>query len=277
VGVPVVVHTLHGFPFNEFQSWWTRRGLLAVERRLGRLTDFFLTDGTFVASEAVRLRVAAPDRVRALVSSIDPVVSVSVERRRVARRLLGVPEGVPVVGTAARLARQKAPLDLVSAFARLGRSDAWLVWLGDGELRGEVEALVARLGLSGRVVLAGDRGDVGELLPAFDVFALASLWEGLPCSLVEAMSCGVPAVATAVNSVPELVVAGRTGLLARPGDPESLAVALRWMLDRPEQAAVMAAAAQELVAQQYRPERIGPELAEVYETALARRALEAVA
>ncbi len=273
VGVSVVVHTLHGFPFNEFQPWWVRRGLLALERRLARLTDFFLTDGTFVASEAVRLGIAAPDRVRALVSSIDPVAAVSGEARRAARRVLGVPEGVRVVGTAARLARQKAPLDLVRAFAALP-SDVWLVWLGDGELRGRVESLVSRLGLAGRVVLAGDRSDVGELLPAFDVFCLSSLWEGLPCSLVEAMSCGVPAVATAVNSVPELVVPGRTGLLARPGDPGSLAVGLRWMLEEPVRAAEMAVEARALVGQQYRPEQIGPDLMTVYETALARARAE---
>jgi glycosyltransferase involved in cell wall biosynthesis len=270
VGVPVVVHTLHGFPFNEFQSWWTRRALLGVERWLGGMTDFFLTDGTFVASEAVRLRIAAPDRVRSLISSIDPVVPVSVEARRSARAVLGVPEGVPVIGTAARLARQKGPLDLVRAFAGLGRSDAWLVWLGDGDLRGRVESLVAELGLSGRVVLAGDRSDVGSLLPAFDVFALASWWEGLPCSLVEAMCCGVPVVATAVNSVPELVVAGRTGLLARPGDPASLTVALRRMLEEPELAAGMAEEARRLIGQLYEPDRIGPELMDVYDTALRR-------
>jgi glycosyltransferase involved in cell wall biosynthesis len=120
------------------------------------------------------------------------------------------------------------------------------------------------------VVLAGDRSDVGSLLPAFDVFALASWWEGLPCSLVEAMCCGVPVVATAVNSVPELVVAGRTGLLARPGDPASLTVALRRMLEEPELAAGMAEEARRLIGQLYEPDRIGPELMDVYDTALRR-------
>ena len=70
---PAIVHTLHGFPFNEFQSFPVRRTLQTIERRLGRLTDYFLTDGTFVASEAVRLRIAPPERIRAVISPIDAV------------------------------------------------------------------------------------------------------------------------------------------------------------------------------------------------------------
>ena len=67
------MHTLHGFPFNAFQSLPVRRALQTIERRLGRITDYFLTDGTFVASEAVRLRIARPEQVRAVISPIDAV------------------------------------------------------------------------------------------------------------------------------------------------------------------------------------------------------------
>jgi len=73
VGVRAIVHTLHGFPFNEFQNPVTRAALRAIEQRLGRITDYFLTDGTFVASEAVRLKIAPPERIRAVISPIDAV------------------------------------------------------------------------------------------------------------------------------------------------------------------------------------------------------------
>lgn len=274
-GVRAVVHTLHGFPFNEFQSPATRRTLLAIERALGRITDWFLTDGTFVASEAVRLGIAPPDRVRALVSPIDSVPPVTAAARRAALRALGLPDGATVVGTAARLARQKAPLDMVAAIAALRRTEVHMVWLGDGELRAETERRIEREGLRGRFLLAGDRDDVPRLLPAFDVFALSSLWEGLPCSVVEAMTCGIPVVATAVNSVPEVVVPGRTGLLARPADPASLARALAYMLDHPADAARMAANARASVGEQYRADLLGRELMQVYEAALDAPARQA--
>jgi glycosyltransferase involved in cell wall biosynthesis len=268
VGVHAIVHTLHGFPFNEFQPLAVRRSLLAVARRLGRITHHFLTDGTFVASEAVRLKIAPPDRIRALISPIDGVAPVSELGRRNARRLLGLPDDAKVVGTTARLAVQKAPLDMVAAIASLRRPDVYMVWVGDGELRAETERLIEKEGLSERFLLLGNRDDVPRLLPAFDVFAMSSLWEGLPCSVVEAMTCGIPVVATAVNSVPEVVIAGKTGLVARPGDPASLSRALAHMLDHPAEAARMAARARAHIGEQSRSDLLGQELMEVYEAAL---------
>jgi glycosyltransferase involved in cell wall biosynthesis len=269
IGIPAV-HTFHGFPFHEFQSAATRKLLVEAERRLGRITDFFLAAGTTVAADAVRLRIAPPDRIRAFATvAIDENIQPrTADARRRGRLLLGIPEEVPVIGTVARLDAQKSPLDLVKAVAALARPDLRAVWVGGGELRSETERLIARLGLGDRFSLLGERDDVAALLPAFDVFALSSLYEGLPCALVEAMSCGIPVVATAVNSVSELVVPGETGLLARPRDPASLGRALAFMLDDPEAAHRMATAGRAHVGDRYRPEALGSTLSDVYEQVL---------
>jgi glycosyltransferase involved in cell wall biosynthesis len=95
------------------------------------------------------------------------------------------------------------------------------------------------------VVLAGERTDIPEILPAFDVFALPSRYEGLPTAVVEAMVCGIPVVATAVNAVSDVVVPGETGLLVPPQRPDLLAEAIGYLLDRPATAARMAANARE--------------------------------
>jgi len=277
VGVPTIVHSFHGFPFHTFQSALVRSALLAIERRLARFTDYFFTDGTFVAAEAVRLRIAPPERIRAIASPIDDgIPRATPEARKAARSLLGLAAEASVIGTAARLESQKAPQDLVKAVAELRRPDVHLVWLGGGSLGPEIDRLATRLGLGDRVHLLGDRPDVPSLLPAFDVFALSSLYEGLPCAVVEAMKCGVPVVATAVNSVPEVVVPGKTGLLARAGDPESIGQALAYLLDHTEEGARMAEAARVHVGDRFRAEVLGDDLAEGYEIAvrdsLARRA-----
>src|SRR5215208_6074245 len=264
---PALGHTLDGFPFNEFQSLPTRRALQAIERRLGRITDWFLTDGTFVASEAIRLKIAPPDRIRALISPIDSIPPATEAARRDARSLLGIPAAAKVVGTTARLAAQKAPLDMVEAIAALP-DDIQMIWVGDGPLRAKTERLIARKGLGDRFKLLGDRDDVPRLLPAFDVFAMSSLWEGLPCSVVEAMTCGIPVVANAVNSVPELVIAGRTGLVAKPADPTSLSRALAYMLDHPAEADRMATAARAHVGDQFHPHLLRQELTQLYDAAL---------
>jgi glycosyltransferase involved in cell wall biosynthesis len=267
VGGSAVVHTFHGFPFNEFQSWPVRHALLATERRLASMTDYFLTDGTFVASEAIRLKIAAPERIRATVSPIDAVPRVSAAARREARRRLGISADAEVVGTAGRLVAQKGPLDMVRAIASLARPDLHVVWLGDGAMRAETQRHIEKEGLGDRFLLAGERNDVSQLLPAFDVFAMSSRWEGLPCAVVEAMTCGIPVVATAVNSVPEIVVSGKTGLLARPADSGSLARALEFMLDHPADAARMADAARTNIGEQFRSDVLGKQLTEVYDLA----------
>jgi glycosyltransferase involved in cell wall biosynthesis len=268
LGVRALVHTLHGFPFTEFQRRPVRHALLTVERRLGRVTNYFLTDGTFIASEAVRLRIAPPERIRALISPIDHIPPVTEEGRRQARAVLGLPHDARIVGTVARLDKQKAPFDMVEAFVQLARPDVYMVWIGGGELREDTERLIREKGLEGRFLLLGQRDDVPLLLAGFDVFALSSRWEGLPCSVVEAMTCGVPVVANAVNSVPEIVIAGRTGLVARPAQPASLAGAIAYMLDHPEAAARMAAAARAHIGEQSRADLLGQELTEAYEAAL---------
>ena len=266
--VPAIVHSFHGFPFHEFQSIATRQALIAIERRLGRFTDYFVTDGTVTAAEAIRLRLSPPERIRAIASPIDNIPPLTEAEREEARRMIGIPSGVPVIGTAARLGSQKAPTDMVEAIDALERRDAHMVWIGDGDLRAKTERLIERKGLGSRFHLLGDRSDVPKLLPAFDVFAMSSLYEGLPCAVVEAMSCGVPVVATAVASVPEIVVSGKTGLLARPGDPRSLARALDFVLSHPAEALRMAEAARVHIGDRFTAEALGRDLTEVYDSAL---------
>jgi glycosyltransferase involved in cell wall biosynthesis len=270
VGVPAIVHSFHGFPFHEFQSKARRHAYLAIERRLARFTDQFVTDGTWVAAEAVRLGISPPERIRAISSPIDTNVRPATDAARAeARRVLMLPASAKIVGTVARLDEQKDPLNLIRAIAKL-RPDVFCVWIGDGSLRPSMEEEIQRHRLEGRFLLLGERSDVATLLPAFDVFAMPSLYEGLPCAIVEAMACGVPVVATAVNSVPEVVVPGRTGLLVRPRDARSLARALDYVLGHSEHAARMVRAAREGLGARFRPETLGQDLMEVYDQALSR-------
>jgi glycosyltransferase involved in cell wall biosynthesis len=256
-GVPRIVHTFHGFPFHEFQSAARRRAYVSIERRLGQITDVALCVGVGVAAEAVRRELIAPERVRTIGVVVDGPdrerasmnARLPQERER-ARHALGLSAQATVVGTVGRLTYQKAPEDFLTALQKLRRPDVVGVWVGGGELAERIARRARRL--SGpRVILAGERTDVLDLLPAFDVFALPSRYEGLPTVVVEAMLCGVPVVATAVNAVPDLVVPGETGLLVPTGRPGRLAAAIRYLLDSPELAARMAVAARVRLGDQY--------------------------
>jgi glycosyltransferase involved in cell wall biosynthesis len=278
-GVPRIIHTFHGFPFHEFQSRPLHRAYVAIERRLGHLTSAALCVGAGVAAEAVRRELIAPDRVRTIGVSVDGPARLLASRaagspaaaqhaRRRARAALGLPASALVVGAVGRLTYQKAPEDFVAALARLGRPDVIGTWVGGGELAARVTRH-ARVLPPGQFRLAGERSDILDILPAFDVFALPSRYEGLPTAVVEAMICGVPVVATAVNAVPDLVVPGETGLLVPPRRPALMAAAIGELLDSPALAARMAAAARTRISGQYGEESLRSALLEAYEPAAA--------
>jgi glycosyltransferase involved in cell wall biosynthesis len=266
--VPRIIHTYHGFPFHEFQSRGRRGAYVAIERRLGRVTDLALCVGTGVAVEAVRRRLIAPDRVRTIgvavdgASAADPPVHAPGARER-ARHALGIPPSATVVGAVGRLTYQKAPEDFVTMIGHLGRADVIGVWVGGGELAEHIGSLARKLSI-GRIVLAGERQDVPEILPAFDVFALPSRYEGLPTAVVEAMVCGIPVVATAVNAVGDVVVPGETGLLVPPQHPDLMADAVRYLLDRPAVAACMALTARARLGERFEVSTLRKALAEAY-------------
>src|SRR5207344_2077925 len=113
--VPRIVHTYHGFPFHEFQSRGRRGAYVAIERRLGRITDVALCVGTGVAAEAIRRRLVAPDRVRtigvAVAGAGSPPGQRPAQERARARLALGLPAQATVVGAVGRLTYQKAPED----------------------------------------------------------------------------------------------------------------------------------------------------------------------
>ncbi len=121
----------------------------------------------------------------------------------------------------------------------------------------------------------GERTDVSALLPGFDVFAMASRYEGLPCAIVEAMAAARPVVATAVNAVPNIVVAGETGLLVPPGRPDLLGRALVHLIDNPDLAARLGSTARANLGDELTPAALGAVLDETYRTRppAVRRAL----
>jgi glycosyltransferase involved in cell wall biosynthesis len=149
------------------------------------------------------------------------------------RARLGLDPRARVIGTVGRLVPVKGHGVLIEALAALPE-DAHLVLAGDGPERPALEALAARLGLGRRVTFLGHRDDPEAVLPAFDVFCLPSLAEGLPRSVLEAQACGVPVVASDVGGLGE-AVCPHTGRLVVAGDGEALPAALASVLARPRQ------------------------------------------
>jgi len=151
--------------------------------------------------------------------------------KSLARQRLGLSEHWRIIGSVGRLHPVKGQRFLVEAIRRLP-DDVHAVFVGDGPTRHELEQLVQELSLGARVHFIGHRDDLDRIYPAFDIFCLPSLSEGLPRALLEAQASGIPAVATNVGGVPEAVCAV-SGLMVPPADLNALAAALRQALQRP--------------------------------------------
>lgn len=147
----------------------------------------------------------------------------------------GVPPDRRVILSVGRLDPQKGVMVLLDAFAALARElpDVHLILVGDGPLRPEIEKFVSSHALADRVHLTGFRDDVPSLMQAADCFVLASLWEGMPNVLLEALAAGLPVVGTAVEGVAELLADGERGRIVPPNDAGRLRVALRETLTAP--------------------------------------------
>jgi glycosyltransferase involved in cell wall biosynthesis len=146
-----------------------------------------------------------------------------------ARRMLGVPADAVVFGTIGRLAPTKGLPYLVDAFGTVKRHmpSAHLVLLGDGPERDKLERLVADTPYSSSVHFLGYRPNIEELLKGMDVFVLASVAEGMPRVILEAMAAGVPCVSTAVGGIPEMLDGGRLGVLVQPRNASELTRAMQ--------------------------------------------------
>jgi glycosyltransferase involved in cell wall biosynthesis len=238
---------------------------------------------------------------RALAPLSRAIVCVSEAERRVAladrvagaRRLRVVHPGVPgapdavvpdpdllelkgdgvLVGYMARFNVQKGPAVLVNALVRLRDRDALpaVALIGEGPLEDDVRDRLAAAGLGDRVRMLPFVPPVWPRLAAFDVFVLPSLFEGLPVGVLEAMSAGVPVVASGVDGVPEAVEDGVTGLLVPPGEPERLADALAALAADPARRASLAGAGRARYAEEFTPSRMVERTEAVYADVLKER------
>lgn len=227
---PVFIHTEH----NVWQRYrWPTYAFNAATYGKNRAC-LAVSDG--VASSIVRpgwIPWATFPQVDVLHHGVDIESVRSGPTARVqARQRLGIHPSTPVVGCVANFTAKKSQRTLLDAFARvsIGRPEARLILVGDGPLRPQLEARASEIGLDDRVLFTGTRDDVQSLLPAFDVFALPSLYEGLPIALLEAMAAGIPPVVTPVGGLPEIITDEVDGYFVPTEQPRALATAILTLL-----------------------------------------------
>ncbi|WP_228894367.1 TIGR03088 family PEP-CTERM/XrtA system glycosyltransferase [Pseudoduganella aquatica] len=227
-GVRTCVHGEHGWDVGDLDGSQWKPALL---RRLhAPLVDRYITVSQDLARYLARRVGVAQPRIRQVYNGVDTA--------RFAPRTPGAPRpALPdgfagpddiLIGTVGRLQPVKDQATLLRAFARLRETQPalWprlrLAIVGGGPLEAELQALVAELDVGAQVWLSGARDDVPAILASFDVFVLPSLSEGISNTILEAMACGLPVLATGVGGNLELVKDGVCGRFFPPGDVDAL-------------------------------------------------------
>ncbi|HVG19537.1 MAG TPA: glycosyltransferase [Blastocatellia bacterium] len=227
-----------------------------------------------VNSEAIRDHILSRGGARAAkiivikngISSIADSPEARDLRDRV-RRELELGEDSKLVGMVARLQPVKGHRFFLEAAARVVGKEpkAQFVLVGGGPLKGDIEDQAARLGIKGRVHLLGDRTDAARLVASFDLLVLASLHEGLPNAVMEAMAAGVPVVATAVGGTKELIADGETGYLVPPADADALSERIAFALANEADRIRVAEAARRFVNAEFGVERMVASVQRLYD------------
>jgi glycosyltransferase involved in cell wall biosynthesis len=248
-GAQAIIHTIHGFGFHDYQLFFLRSFIMALEKVTARITDRFIAVSKANIKKGVDSGIFTRRKTTLIRSGIDLAEFTGVKvNRRAKRKALGVKPDLPLVTMIGCLKAQKAPLDYVEvAHKVLQKKEACFILVGDGELREKVQKKAVQLGLGRRLKLLGWRRDIPEILVATDIFALTSLWEGLPRVLPQAMAIGIPIVATGVDGTPEAVIHGVNGFVTKPGDTREMANRIIYFLEHLEEAKAMGLRGKQMV------------------------------
>lgn len=282
VGAPCIVNTVHGLYATPEDRWSKRSAVLLLEKLAARCSDVELYQSEEDLRWARKRKVVRTTKSSLLgngadLTRFDPS-AISPERRSAVRKELGLPPAAPVVGTMARLVREKGFGELFAAAAavRAALPEVRFLVLGEPDREKadsitETEIEQAR----NHVTFAGWRTDVPEVLAAMDLFVLPTWREGVPRSAIEAAAMGKPLVLTNVRGCREVARDGIEGLLVPPRNPDRLSAAIARLIQDPALRRRLGEAARARALERFDERRVSETVAAVYGALLERKALPA--
>jgi len=266
-GRPHIVFGVHGLSIVHYTGL-KRAILVGLERVLRIVTDMTLCDSNVERDDVLGWQLATPERARVVWNGIDLDRLLTPPRNRsTARAHWAIGGDTPVIVTVCRLNKPRDFETLLAGMAEIvrARPDAQLLIVGNGPLRPEVEALIARHHLAGRARLLDLVHDVGEVLAAADVAVLITAgWEGLPLSALEAMAAGLPMIISDVGGNREAILHGQTGYVIAQRDVTAYAQAALELINNPDKARQMGAAGAARARQEFSLQTMAAQVAGIY-------------
>jgi len=243
-GIPVIINTIHGLYFGDNHKFFKRRFFIFIEKIAAKFSDSIFSVNKEDIETLEKERIAPPEKIRYLGNGVNLMKfdsdRFSEELVNEKKKSFGIPAGHRVLGIVARLVREKGYLDLFEALKLSIKvfPDITLLSVGPEE-PGKKDALdfktINDYGLQKNVIFLGERDDVDQIYPLMDIFVFPSHREGLPVSVLEAMSEKKPIVASDIRGCREEIENKENGILVPARNPQKLSEAIIFLLSNPQE------------------------------------------
>ncbi len=229
--VRIILHTVHGWSFNDYQPRAERLFFIWLERLSARFSDKLVVASNYDRQKGLDNHIGKKNKYSLIRYSVD-YTEFNIKDQNI-REELGINPNDLVVGMIDCLKSQKSPQDFIRLAFLVKKFSPHIKFLlvGDGILRRSIEKLIEKLNLKNYVILTGWRRDIPRILSAIDVFVLTSLWEGLPIAVLEAMASSKPIISTDTGGVKEVIVEGKSGFLVPSRDMNKMSQRLAVLLN----------------------------------------------
>ena len=220
--VKIIVHTVHGWSFHDYQPRAVGLFFIWLERLAAAFTDKLIVVSNYDKEKGLDKHIGKENKYALIRYGIDYMEFSS--KCQIFRKELGLDTNDLVVGMIACFKPQKSPQDFIKLAFLINKVSPNVKFLlvGDGILRRCIERLIDKFNLQDCVILTGWRWDIPKILAVIDIFVLTSLWEGLPITVLEAMASSKPIIATNTGGIGEIIVEGKSGFLVPAGDTNAI-------------------------------------------------------
>lgn len=272
-GVPIIIHTVHGWGIRPDMSRLKLWAYVGLERFCARFTDCLIVVSRFNIDKGMAYNIGRKSQYEVIHSAIDVKrfqKKINVKKKK---KELGLQDGMQVIAMIGRLDKQKNPLDFVKLASKVQKDFEKVQFLvvGDGPLREQTEGLASKLGVKNFHII-GFRHDVEEIMQVLDINVLTSLWEGLPRVFPESMAAGKPIVCYAVDGAPEAVIDGENGYIVDIGELDLMSSHIVCLLKDPALRKKMGSRGKSMV-QKFSLERMLADIDGLYSQQLAKKGL----
>jgi len=219
-GIRIVIHTIHGFPFNEYQSKIVRFFYQNLERIAGVFCDNAVSVNDYERELTIKKKFITKIKIITIYNGIKQLKPI----RHINRGELGIPDNHIIIGSVSRFSKPKNIINLISVAINVvsKSNNISFIFVGDGELLEKAKKLIDQSNASQLIHLVGWKSNVAEWYDLFDIVMLYSKWEGLSLTILEAMSMRKPLIVSNVKGNNELIVDGQNGYLIEIGHHKDL-------------------------------------------------------